>query len=63
MVGGILIAGVAYFIIFIQFLFYTDDSITLRKLVIRGSAALIFVFAGLYIFFANKTKADKNPNQ
>ena len=62
MVGGILIAEIAYFILFIQFLFYTDDSITLRKLIIRGSISLIFVISGLYLVFSNKTKADKRIN-
>jgi len=62
MVGGILIAGIAYFIMFFQFLFYSDDSITLRKLIIRGSISLIFVISGLYLVFSNKTKADKRIN-
>jgi len=62
MVGGILIAEIAYFILFIQFLFYTDDSITLRKLIIRGLISLIFIIAELYLIFSNKTRIDKRIN-
>jgi hypothetical protein len=59
---GILITGGAYLIMFIQFLFYSDGSIGLKKLIIREFISLIFIFMGLYLIFAKKKKAPKKSN-
>ena len=62
LICGTLIAGIAYLTMFIQFLFYSDESISLKKLIIREFISMIFVFIGLYLLFANKTVADKESN-
>ena len=62
LICGTLIAGIAYLTMFVQFLFYSDESISLKKLIIREFISLIFVFIGMYLVFANKPVADKESN-
>jgi hypothetical protein len=62
LICGLLIAGIAYLTMFVQFLFYADDSISLIKLILREFIALFFVCIGMYLVFANKTMADEESN-
>lgn len=57
---GVFITGVAYFTMFIQFIFYADESISGRKLIMRQSIGLFFIFIGVYLILANKNSARKN---
>ena len=62
LICGLLLAGIAYLVMFVQFLFYADDSISLVKLILREFISLIFVCVGMYLVFANKTMPDEESN-
>jgi len=55
-------AGIAYFTMFLQFLFYSDDSISMWKLIIRGLICLFFLFIGIHLILAFKKRAHKKNN-
>ena len=57
---GVILAGAAYFIMFVQFILYSDESIGLSKLIIRELVSLIFVLIGLYLVFEKKKRPDKS---
>lgn len=63
LISGVLIAAIAYCIMFIQFLFYSDESIGPGKLITREFISLIFLFVGLYWVLANKTGVDKKGDR
>ena len=62
LICGILMAGIAYFTMFLQFLFYSDDSISMWKLIIRGLICLFFLFIGIHLILAFKKRAHKKNN-